>query len=88
MQEFSFAAFMPLIFLSAIVGIPLYFLVARKKGYTGPVWIICSFFPVINYFMIWIVIGMPDKILHEKMDRLLAEREQGKEPRATQDILM
>lgn len=72
-ESYEMSSFLfPLITTSFIVGIIPYYL-GVKKGYRGFIWIFLAFCPVLNFFTGWLFVGLPDRILHQKIETLLSE---------------
>ncbi len=63
----------------AIVLIPLilinYFL-AKEKGKNVLLWTLLSIIPIVNYFILFYLIGTPDLIISNKLDKLIKEVEE------------
>jgi hypothetical protein len=65
--------FIPLLIASVIFGYFNHYL-ARKKGYSGII-LVLAWLPVVNFATCYIFIGLPDLILHRKIDILLKNKE-------------
>jgi hypothetical protein len=70
-QGFGFAAFIPLI----LMMVPLIFIchrLAKDKGKNTVKYTILGCIPLVNYYALIYLIGTPNKIMEEKLDRVLA----------------
>ena len=59
----------PLIIGLVIIGLFATY-IARRKGYSGKI-IIWAWLPFLNIYGLLMFVGLPDLVLHGKMDRLL-----------------
>jgi preprotein translocase subunit YajC len=57
-----------------LILVPMPFLayaLSKEKGKNIPMWTVLSCIPIVNIFILWYLIGTPNKKLEEKMDRIL-----------------
>lgn len=62
--------FVPLLFLSAWIGVLAYYL-ARDKGRNITKWTILGFIPMVNFLCIWYFVGSANLRLERKVDEVL-----------------
>lgn len=53
-----------------------------KKGYRNVGLYILAWLPIINYFTLWLFMGLPDALLHKKLDYLYHQLQNGASPAA------
>ena len=81
METQTFASFIPLIIVTlAFSAIAEYLL--RQKGYSGALRIL-AWIPLINAYAMLLIVGLPDKKLHDKIDALLRHYERKGAPDET-----
>ena len=63
-------SFLPLI----IIMVPLIFVIRKlaiEKGKDAILWTILACIPFVNFFILWYIVGTPNKRLEDKMDKIL-----------------
>jgi len=63
-------SFLPLL----ILMIPLIFIIrklAMEKGKNVILWTVLACIPVVNFVILWYIVGTPSKIMEDKMDKIL-----------------
>lgn len=53
-----------------------------KKGYRNAGLYVLAWLPVVNYFTVWLFMGLPDALLHKKLDYLYHQLQNGAQPTA------
>ena len=63
-------SFLPLL----IIMIPLIFIIrklAMEKGKNVILWTVIACIPIVNFVILWYIVGTPSKIIEDKMDKIL-----------------
>ncbi len=63
-------SFLPLV----IIMVPLIFVVRKlaiEKGKNVVLWTILACIPIVNFIILWYIVGTPNKRLEDKLDKIL-----------------
>lgn len=63
-------SFLPLV----LIMVPLIFVIRKlaiEKGKDAVLWTILACIPIVNFIILWYIVGTPNKRLEDKMDKIL-----------------